>query len=98
MPQSGRSVELIEPFCGESVGERRAMNHRWPVACRRARENRLSCSRAFSQFEPGRLTELATTGCWETADDPGDVAGAVALGVADLVLGPAECARVPVSG
>jgi hypothetical protein len=32
--------------CRESAGERRAMNQRWPVACRRARENRLSCSRA----------------------------------------------------
>ena len=79
------------------------MNHRWPVACRRARENRSAAARQFSQFESGRLTELAITGCWGTADDPGfidsgDEAGVAALGVADLVLGPVECARVPVSG
>ena len=72
------------------------MSQRRPVACRRARENRLSC-------RPGRCpgvnqaSSLSTPspGAGEPRDDPGfvdsgDVGGAVAVGVADLEIGPAE--------
>jgi hypothetical protein len=49
----------------------------------------------FSRREPGELAELAVTGCRGPCDDPGfidggDVGGAIAVGVADLVIGPAE--------
>ena len=49
----------------------------------------------LSRREPGELTELAITGCRGTSDNPGfidsgDVGGAVAVRVGDLVIGPAE--------
>ncbi len=45
--------------------------------------------------EPGEFAELAITGCGGAVDDPGfinggDVGGAVAVGVADLVIRAAE--------
>jgi hypothetical protein len=49
----------------------------------------------LSRREPGELAELAITRCRGTCDDPGfidrgDVGRAVAVGVADLVIGAAE--------
>src|SRR5260370_32024237 len=88
-------AEVIEPPTGSPTGTARYESEAAGSVKEGAGEPAQLQAGQLSQREPGELAELAITGCRGTSDyvgfiDSGDVGGAVAVGVADLVIGPAE--------
>jgi hypothetical protein len=98
LPHSARSAEPIEPSRGRLMRTTRYESEAAGGVKEGAGEPAQLQAGQFGRREPGELAELAITGCRGTVDDPGfidsgDVGGVVAVGVADLVIGPAGRVR-----